>query len=251
MKTKYIIITITILFIICAGIIFINYSNNGFVDLEWVSVGNRIYKIENGKNNSKNANKILRNSKKGEYLVTLSGNDDYSSATNNYTGAKIYKLEGYNNEVELLLEHNDKKRLLTLVRINEKVTMKEILNMYGPISDIKYIELKYCYTEGEKQIKRKISNNKQIQELYNLLEAVPISEDPIYTQIPESEFTNQDSQDTKEELSDVYIEIYYNNYTFLTLDVTFLYNTNAISTLGMLNSFILTEELSNYLQNNI
>lgn len=251
MKTKYIIITITILFIICAGIIFINYSNNGFVDLEWVSVGNRIYKIENGKNNSKNANKILKNSKKGEYLVTLSGNDDYSSATNNYTGAKIYKLEGYNNEVELLLEHNDKKRLLTLVRINEKVTMKEILNMYGPISDIKYIELKYCYTEGKKQIKRKISDNKQIQELYNLLEAVPISEDPIYTQIPESEFTNQDSKDTKEELSDVYIEIYYNNYTFLTLDVTFLYNTNAISTLGMLNSFILTEELSNYLQNNI
>ena len=45
--------------------------------------------------------------------------------------------------------------------------------------------------------------------------------------------------------------IYYNNYTCLTLNVTFLYNTNAISTLGMLNSFILTEELSNYLQNNI
>lgn len=250
MKKKYIIIAIAILFIICAGIIFINYSNNGFVDLEWVSVGNRIYKIENGKNNSKNANKILRNSKKGEYLVTLNGND-YSSATNNYTGAKIYKLEGFNNEVELLLEHNDKKRLLTLARINDKVTMKEILNMYGSISDIKYIKLKYCYTDGKKQIKRKISNNNQIQELYNLLEAVPISEEPIYTQIPESAFTNQDSQDVKEELSDVYIEIYYNNYTCLTLNVTFLYNTNAISTLGMLNSFILTEELSNYLQNNI
>ena len=146
MKKKYIIIAIAILFIICAGIIFINYSNNGFVDLEWVSVGNRIYKIENGKNNSKNANKILRNSKKGKYLVTLNGND-YSSATNNYTGAKIYKLEGFNNEVELLLEHNDKKRLLTLARINDKVTMKEILNMYGSISDIKYIELKYCYTD--------------------------------------------------------------------------------------------------------
>ena len=58
---------------------------------------------------------------------------------------------------------------------------------------------------GKKQLKRKVSNNNQIQELYNLLEAVPISEEQFYTQIPESAFTNHNSQNIKEELSDVYI----------------------------------------------
>lgn len=232
------IVIIVLALMLIAGIWYVNYGNTCFHGyLETVKMNNRIYRVQNKYTYTKNAKKILNSNEKGQYLEARAD-------------GKIYKFTNIDERVALILERDSKDILLTLKSIDENQTISEILNMYGSINEISNIELNYAYSGKKNATKKVLKSDSEIGTFLTLLQNVPRSKEIIYAQIPEEAFNTFDKTKKEVRLTNIYVDINYQNYTSLHIVISFEYNTNAIYVLGN-NCFILTEELSNYLQNDI